>query len=74
MIDLKAIDKTWTLFLDRDGVINHEKYLDYIHTWEEFKFLRKDLYGNFSAIIKFKFLPGMNIVEVFFVINYPITV
>jgi D-glycero-D-manno-heptose 1,7-bisphosphate phosphatase len=38
MIDLKAIDNTWTIFLDRDGVINHEKHLDYIHTWEEFKF------------------------------------
>ncbi len=38
MIDLKKIDNTWTLFLDRDGVINHEKHLDYIHTWEEFKF------------------------------------
>ncbi len=38
MFDLKKIDKTWTLFLDRDGVINDEKYLDYIHTWEEFKF------------------------------------
>ena len=38
MIDLKTIDKTWTLFLDRDGVINHEKHLDYIHTWDEFKF------------------------------------
>jgi D-glycero-D-manno-heptose 1,7-bisphosphate phosphatase len=38
MIDLRAIDKTWTLFLDRDGVINHEKHLDYIHTWEEFQF------------------------------------
>ncbi len=38
MIDFKKIDKTWTLFLDRDGVINHEKYLDYIHTWDEFKF------------------------------------
>lgn len=38
MIDFKKIDKTWTLFLDRDGVINHEKYLDYIHTWVEFKF------------------------------------
>jgi D-glycero-D-manno-heptose 1,7-bisphosphate phosphatase len=38
MIDFKKIDKTWTLFLDRDGVINHEKYLDYIHTWGEFKF------------------------------------
>ncbi len=46
MIDLKKIDKTWTLFLDktwtlfldRDGVINDEKHLDYIHTWDEFKF------------------------------------
>ena len=38
MIDLKAIDKTWTLFLDRDGVINHEKPEHSIHTWHEFKF------------------------------------
>ena len=35
---LKTIDKTWTLFIDRDGVINHEKKDDYIHTWEEFDF------------------------------------
>ena len=38
LCSLKNIDSTWTLFLDRDGVINDEKYLDYIHTWEEFKF------------------------------------
>lgn len=37
-IDLTQIDNTWTLFLDRDGVINHEKHLDYIHTWDEFVF------------------------------------
>ncbi len=38
MIDLNKIDNTWTLFLDRDGVINHEKYNDYIHNWDEFYF------------------------------------
>lgn len=38
MVDFLKIDKTWTLFLDRDGVINDEKHEDYIHTWEEFKF------------------------------------
>lgn len=37
-IDLKNIDKSWTLFLDRDGVINHEKHKDYIHNWDEFQF------------------------------------
>lgn len=37
-IDLTKIDNTWTLFLDRDGVINHEKHQDYIHTWDEFVF------------------------------------
>jgi D-glycero-alpha-D-manno-heptose 1-phosphate guanylyltransferase len=29
-LNLKAIDKSWTLFIDRDGVINHEKKEDYI--------------------------------------------
>ena len=38
MLDFKEIDKNWTLFLDRDGVINYEKQNDYIHTWSEFKF------------------------------------
>ena len=38
MFPLQQIDLTWTLFLDRDGVINHEKHQDYIHTWEEFRF------------------------------------
>ena len=36
--NLKNINPSWTLFIDRDGVINDEKYLDYIHTWDEFKF------------------------------------
>jgi histidinol-phosphate phosphatase family protein len=38
MHQLSQIDNTWTLFLDRDGVINHEKKEDYILNWEEFKF------------------------------------
>ncbi len=38
MIDLNKIDKTWTLFLDRDGVINHEKKDEYVNTWNEFIF------------------------------------
>ncbi len=37
-MNLKGIDKSWSLFLDRDGVINDEKHMDYIHKWEEFKF------------------------------------
>ena len=33
-----AIDHSWTLFLDRDGVINVEKADDYIHNVDEFLF------------------------------------
>ncbi len=49
MIDLKQIDKSWTLFLDRDGVINNERHMDYINTWDEFKFFP----GVKAAIKKF---------------------
>jgi len=38
MLELKNIDKSWTLFLDRDGVINHEKENDYIRNRDEFQF------------------------------------
>ena len=38
MIDWKLLDNTWTLFIDRDGVINHEKKEDYILNKEEFHF------------------------------------
>ena len=38
MLDLKTIDNSWTLFLDRDGVINHEKQEDYIYHYGEFAF------------------------------------
>ena len=39
MIHYKAIDKSWTLFLDRDGVINQDKEGDYIRHAGEFFFL-----------------------------------
>lgn len=37
-LDLNSIDKQWSLFLDRDGIINYEKQDDYIRNWREFKF------------------------------------
>ncbi len=33
------IDKSWTLFLDRDGVINKRPMADYVKSVEEFEFL-----------------------------------
>jgi D-glycero-D-manno-heptose 1,7-bisphosphate phosphatase len=36
---IKQIDKTWTIFLDRDGVINIEKEDDYIRHWDDFHFI-----------------------------------
>lgn len=40
------IDKTWTLFLDRDGVINHKRVNDYVKNWSEFSFIK----GSLEAI------------------------
>ncbi|MGQ0737752.1 MAG: HAD-IIIA family hydrolase [Bacteroidota bacterium] len=37
-LDLSAIDRNWTIFIDRDGVINHEKKDGYILNWDEFRF------------------------------------
>lgn len=38
LLEPGMIDKTWTIFLDRDGVINHEKEDDYVRSWGEFEF------------------------------------
>lgn len=36
---LDHIDKHWTLFLDRDGVINKRPPGDYVKNWNDFEFL-----------------------------------
>jgi D-glycero-alpha-D-manno-heptose 1-phosphate guanylyltransferase len=38
MLDLSKVDKGWTLFLDRDGVINEERLGKYVLNWSEFVF------------------------------------
>jgi len=48
------IDSSWSLFLDRDGVINKRIVGDYIKKWEEFEFLP----GVLEAIQKFSGLFG----------------
>ena len=56
-LDLSAIDKSWTLFLDRDGVINVDKEGSYIFNTEEFIFLDgapalfQTLAGRFGKIV-----------------------
>ena len=40
LLDLKAIDNSWTLFLDRDGVINEDKVGSYIFNPDEFIFMQ----------------------------------
>jgi histidinol-phosphate phosphatase family protein len=50
---LTNIDTTWTLFIDRDGVINHEKKEDYILNWNEFRFY--DNVTKAMAILNKKF-------------------
>lgn len=42
----RQIDKSWTLFLDRDGVINDESVGSYITKWEDFVFS----YGTLEAL------------------------
>ena len=39
MSNLPHFNSTWTLFLDRDGVINKKIENDYVKKWEEFHFL-----------------------------------
>jgi D-glycero-D-manno-heptose 1,7-bisphosphate phosphatase len=45
---IKNFDRQWTLFLDRDGVINRRTPNDYIKRWEDFEFEA----GVIAAIVK----------------------
>ncbi len=55
------ISKNWTLFLDRDGVINRRLVDDYVKSWDEFEFIE----GVLDAIKKFSEIFG----KVFVVTN-----
>jgi histidinol-phosphate phosphatase family protein len=52
------IDKTWTLFLDRDGVINQKRDNDYVKNWAEFLFVK----GSLNAISNLSKLFGRIII------------
>ena len=42
-LNIAAIDKNWTLFLDRDGVINEETLGQYVLNWQQFIFSKDAL-------------------------------
>ena len=52
------IDTSWTLFLDRDGVINQKLENDYVKHWTEFQFID----GVLHALIKLNPLFGKIVV------------
>jgi len=57
MLDFSIIDNSWTLFIDRDGVFNHEKKDGYILNVDEYIFYDdaldavKKLHETFGLII-----------------------
>lgn len=52
------INNNWTLFLDRDGVINKKLDNDYVKHWIEFEFIE----GVFDALKKFNSVFGKIVV------------
>lgn len=53
-MNLKELNNTWTLFLDRDGVINKRLVGDYVKNWDEFQFLDGVLEALVIAKSKFQ--------------------
>lgn len=50
---IKNIDSSWTLFLDRDGVINRRLPGDYVKYWSEFEFFEDFLEALAKANLMF---------------------
>jgi D-glycero-D-manno-heptose 1,7-bisphosphate phosphatase len=50
------IDKTWTLFLDRDGVINERIMGDYVTNLSDFHFKENVLHGLSQLSSKFRYV------------------
>ena len=54
---LVHVNSSWTLFLDRDGVINERVFGAYILKYEDFRFKKgvletsKELFGKFGRVI-----------------------
>ncbi|MEL7532289.1 MAG: HAD family hydrolase [Bacteroidota bacterium] len=57
-LNLSEIDRSWTLFIDRDGVINRKRDNDYVKRWEEFIFID----GSLAAIQHFQSIFGRLII------------
>ena len=54
MFDIQSINNNWTLFLDRDGVINFERNNDYVRFWDEFTFYKESMAALPLLAQKFK--------------------
>lgn len=38
LLDVSKIASSWSIFIDRDGVVNEERVGEYVQNWEQFKF------------------------------------
>jgi histidinol-phosphate phosphatase family protein len=47
---LADIDESWSIFLDRDGVLNKKLDNDYVKSWEEFVWIE----GSLHAVVELK--------------------
>ena len=55
-MDFTKIDRTWCLFLDRDGVLNRRIVGDYVRSWEQFEWLEGSLQALTDLRPRFKYM------------------